>query len=84
MNSLTESPPTVPKILTASVTAGGDFQISWSAEKGKQYRLQYRDQLGDGTWIDLPIVEANGPIASTTTLPANLPQRFYRIVRLAP
>ncbi|MBL9167603.1 MAG: lamin tail domain-containing protein [Verrucomicrobiales bacterium] len=83
-NVISDTPPVAPRILSAGVTAQGTFQISWSAEVGKQYRVQYRDALAGGSWIDLPTVQATETTASTLLPVEQQPQRFYRVLRLLP
>jgi Lamin Tail Domain/CotH kinase protein/Carbohydrate binding domain/Immunoglobulin domain len=64
----------------------GSATLSWTAEPGATYRLQYKDKLGDPEWMDVPgDVVAAGPTASKTdtTIPS-VGQRFYRIMRVSP
>jgi hypothetical protein len=83
-NQISDTPPLAPKILSAGVTTQGGFQITWSAEAGKQYRVQYRATLAGNSWVDLPTVQASAPTASTLVPLDDQPQRFYRVLRLLP
>jgi len=83
-NQISDTPPVAPKILSAGVTTQGNFQITWSAEAGKQYRVQYRATLAGNSWVDLPTVQASAATASTLVPLDDQPQRFYRVLRLVP
>ncbi len=78
------TPPADIEILNAAFNGNGDFVITWSAEPGISYRIQYKDNLSAGGWQDLSNVEAAGSTASVTDLlPTSPLQRFYRIQRLS-
>ena len=83
-NQISDTPPVAPRIVSAGVSTKGTFLITWTAETGKQYRVQYRDTLAGDSWIDLPTVQANAATASSEVLLDLQPQRFYRILRLLP
>jgi hypothetical protein len=73
--------PPVVHILAVAVVAPGNVQLTWDSEPGRIYRVQFKNNLDDADWIDLPgDVTAAGPTAakSDPTLGAN-EQRFYRI-----
>src|SRR5262249_54012015 len=67
---------------TAGISVAGNIvTISWTALAGQTYRVQYKDNLDDASWIDLaPDVTASGSTASTTD--ATVSQRFYRVAVL--
>lgn len=67
---LRASPPTL--------TSNG-VTISWTAIPGQTYRLQYKANLNDSAWVDIPtdVVATNGTM--TISDPAIYPQRFYRL-----
>ncbi len=73
------SPP-----LIQSITRSNDVvMLTWSSINGQNYRVQYRDDLGDPDWNDLPPdVTASGPTANKTDLITASVQRFYRITVL--
>jgi hypothetical protein len=73
----------IPELRVGNIgmTSDGRITFSWSTETGHKYRVQYRDDLLSGDWIDLagPIT-ADGPQASQTDTSPAARQRFYRIV----
>jgi hypothetical protein len=78
------TPPADIEILSAAFNGSGHFVITWSAEVGINYRIQFKDTLDAPAWQNLSNVEAT---ASTATVTDTLPgtgQRFYRIQRLSP
>jgi hypothetical protein len=73
-----------PVYITGVARSSGSAKVSWLSQKGMTYRLQYTTQLlahGATVWIDLGPVVANADTTTVTdTLPANAPQRFYRVI----
>jgi len=66
-----------PTIESATVT-GGNFELTWSAIPGQKYRVQFKNNLDDPTWIDLiPEVTAVSGTASFTD-PLGAGQRSAR------
>ncbi len=61
----------------------GMAQIVWVSIPGRAYRVQYKVQLSDPVWIDLPpdIVATTSPTIRTDFI-GNAPQRFYRVIML--
>ena len=58
--------------------------ISWETQAGKNYQVEYRDNLDAGTsWQPLPNsqVTANGTSSSLSVITTASTQRFYRIVQ---
>ncbi|MBI2948881.1 MAG: lamin tail domain-containing protein [Verrucomicrobia bacterium] len=55
--------------------------VTWDAQPGVRYHLQYKNHLSEPIWHNLPgDVFATGPTASKTDATiASSPQRFYRI-----
>ena len=78
-NVIPGNPPSEIRILSAAVNGDGDIVITWSAESGKTYRVQYKDDLDAPAWTDLGDVPANGPLASAADVIGAASQRFYRI-----
>jgi hypothetical protein len=61
-----------------------NVQVTWTSISGNQYRLQYKTNLTDAAWVDLPTgVTASGPNATGWDTVSAAGQRFYR-VRLDP
>ena len=61
----------------------GSAVVNLYGAPGKTYRLQYKTNLDDPDWIDLPpdITSTNATISITNQI-GDLSQRFYRIYRL--
>jgi basic membrane lipoprotein Med (substrate-binding protein (PBP1-ABC) superfamily) len=59
--------------------------ITWASSVGDSYRVQFVDNLTNTNWTNLsPDVTADGPTAIATDTNDISPQRFYRILLLAP
>jgi hypothetical protein len=56
--------------------------LTWQAEPGRIYRVQYKNDLGEAEWTNLPgDIEALAATASKTDSTVNgVTQRFYRIL----
>ena len=78
-NVIPNQPPAEIRIVAASLAPNGDLLITWSAEAGKTYRLQFKDDLNAPGWTDLTDILAAGPQASHSIPRGAAPQRFYRI-----
>lgn len=71
----TSNPPVLAVALGNNVVS-----LAWSAQAGRSYRVQYKDDLSATDWIDLGgPVTAVGATASATEA-ASGSQRFYRVV----
>lgn len=59
------------------------LNLTWSAEAGSKYQLQYNSDLSPGNWINLgsPLTATGATLSATDPL-ANNPRRFYRVVLL--
>jgi hypothetical protein len=71
-------------ILQSIQLTPGSATLSWSAEAGRTYRVQFKNTLLAPAWTDLPgDIPAAGPVAQKTdpSLGTNA-QRFYRVVTL--
>ena len=67
------------------IVVGADgTTLTWSALPGVTYRLQYKSNLSDSTWIDLPgdITATNNTAFSLDTTSSTNLARFYRIIAL--
>ena len=72
-----------PAFAEVAVMTDGTVSMSWIVIPGADYRVQYKDELGPGNWIDLPgeiIVE--GSLATFVDATGPAMQRFYRIIVL--
>jgi hypothetical protein len=57
--------------------------VSWSAVAGGNYRLQYKTNLADTNWNDLPPdTTAAGPTLTATHALLNSPGTLYRVILL--
>jgi len=59
------------------------LMLSWSAQAGVTYQVQYKDSLDDPNWTDLPggSVQATGDTATfTDTTALAQPRRFYQVI----
>ena len=65
--------------LKAMGVSGGTITLTWSAIAGKSYRVQYKENLSDGTWNDLSTADALDATASIIDSLQSA-QRFYRIL----
>ena len=74
-----------PRFIEMSRTGAGEIALTWSAAPNVRYRLQYRDDLGEGAWIDLgqPVL-AVGPSLTVTDAPNGAARRFYRVMVASP
>jgi hypothetical protein len=71
-----------PTIQSVTQT-NGEVTLTWNSISGATYRVQYKDDLNQSTWNDLPgDLTASGDSASKTDFSGFLAQRFYRIVVL--
>ena len=57
--------------------------FAWTAGTGWTYRVEWRADLGTGTWQKLAEVTSPGPIASfTDQTVGGVARRYYRVVFL--
>jgi hypothetical protein len=73
------SAPTIESV----VLKDGFAIITWTANPGSAYRLQFKEDFASPDWKDVkPDLIASGSEAKAVDSIANAPQRFYRIVLL--
>jgi Tol biopolymer transport system component len=78
--SLNSTQPVAPFRATASLDNSGS-QIHWPALPGKSYRVQFKNDLNDAVWQDLPgNVAILGNTAYYGDPAAGATRRFYRIM----
>ena len=59
------------------------YTLTWTSIPGQRYRLQYRDQLTDPTWKDVPgDVVATGITSEKTDGDTDERMRLYRVSRI--
>jgi hypothetical protein len=73
------TPALAPPRLTAT-TSGGATLLTWPAYPGKTYRVQYKNNLSDASWTDLPpdVPATDYTASKSDSSPAR--QRFYRLL----
>jgi hypothetical protein len=71
--------PTGTRIVGSSLAPNGDLVISWEAEAGKTYRIQFKDDLSETTWSELTEVTGSGAVETQALPRGGVPRRFYRI-----
>jgi hypothetical protein len=78
----------VNHILTGTETrrAGDDILVRFTTVSDKTYGVEYRPEVGEGPWTELPgaIAGTGGIVTYTDVNAATLPRRFYRIFERAP
>jgi hypothetical protein len=65
-----------------SIVEPGTASLSWSSEPARIYRVQFKNDLNEVSWTDLPgDVTASGSTSTKldSSLGANM-QRFYRVL----
>lgn len=75
--------PVEVRIIVAKLD-GNNVTITWTADPGQAYRVQFKTDLGTATWTDLKTVTATGPTATVSDSRDAAEQRFYRIQRSSP
>ncbi len=72
-------PSVGPIIRSITIGASNIVTLAWTAQPGETYRVQYKDELNEVRWLDLPDdVDATGTTAMKRDLLSGT-QRFYRI-----
>jgi hypothetical protein len=71
-----------PPDVQAVTSSTGEVALHWRSVPGWKYHLQYKTNLTEGQWVDLPgDVTATGLICGRTNPPTDGP-RFFRIRRV--
>ena len=72
-------PPVIAQAQFNSVA--NTFTLNWSAIAGLNYRVQFKTNLNDPEWQNLPgdVAATNTSATKVDVLPTNAPQRFYRV-----
>jgi hypothetical protein len=86
-NSLNSTVPVMPvasaPVIESVVLKDGAAVITWTANPGSAYRVQFKDDFNSTQWLDAaPDIIATDPEASTTNSIVGVPQRFYRVLLL--
>jgi hypothetical protein len=71
--------------ITSITVAQGMAILTWTAQAGSTYRLQYKRELTDSNWVDSGFdILTSGPTAVATNLVGNATHRFYRVMIVHP
>jgi len=72
------------RVLTLTPLGGGGTRVIWAAAPGKRYQVQFKDNLSDSGWTNLPgVAIASGTTAAMMDGEGLGNRRFYRVI-LAP
>jgi len=72
-------------IIGTPVAATNGITLAWTAIPGLTYRLQFKNDLGDPIWTDLPggdVTATNSLIFTIDYAAATNGARFYRLIAL--
>ena len=72
-----------PQLLQPQISLAGDrVTLNWSGSSGLRYRVQFKTNLTDSIWQDLPgdVTATNTLAIKMDALPAGTMQRFYRVM----
>jgi hypothetical protein len=84
-NSFSGAVQTVSPEITSLSFPDNLAVVTWTSTVGGSYRVQYLNDLTNTNWTNLsPDITADGPTAMATDTNGLFPQRFYRILLLAP
>jgi hypothetical protein len=69
------------RVVSLTSPAGGATTIYWSSVPGKSYRVQYKNEVDDANWTDLPgtVVASNTASSKEDPAPSGT-HRFYRVI----
>jgi len=75
----------LPEIaITSAVLGEGTLTLTWNALAGRTYRVQYKNNVTDTVWTDLPDITAVAETASAVCELVDgqgpIPRRFFRIM----
>jgi len=74
--------PPVPMIQSLTIS-NGTASIIWNTVPGENYRLQYKNDLSDPSWVEIsPIAEADGESLMRADDISGIAQRYYRVILL--
>lgn len=74
-------PPVLQAQLTNPVLSENGFTISVPSNRGRVYRLEFKDSIGGSTWVPLPLVAGTGSILTLSDPNPGGSSRFYRVRR---
>ena len=70
------------RVIAVTALGGGPTRLMWNGTPSRSYRVEYKDELGNGAWnvLSIPIVWS-GTTAGVIDA-ASASNRFYRVVML--
>jgi hypothetical protein len=71
-----------PRILSLSFEPAGGIRLTWSAQTGARYRVEYKTDLGAAAWSELTSNVLGASPSVSVVDPNIVAQRFYRVVQL--
>lgn len=74
------------RALTVTSLSDGSTTVYWSAVSGRTYQVQYKDSVSDTSWLSLPgtVIAADATAAKVDNTATTSPNRFYRVMLVAP
>jgi len=80
--ALVGAAPPLPQLKPVDIAYGsGLFTCSVPTQRGRVYRLEYKNSLADAAWTALPLTAGNGAVQVLSDSTAAGAQRFYRVRR---
>ena len=72
----------VLRVMTLTSVNGGGTAILWSAVAGRTYRAQFKDNVEEVGWTDVPgdVVAVTSTGSKVDAIPAGAGRRFYRVL----
>ncbi|MEI2725431.1 MAG: S1/P1 nuclease [Verrucomicrobiota bacterium] len=67
--------------LTAVMHTNNNFEFSWYGLSGRNYQVQWKQNLGDPTWNNLTNITPAANQSISFTEPLNQARRFYRVTQ---
>ena len=67
--------------LTAVMHTNNNFKFSWYGLSGRNYQVQWKQNLSDPTWNNLTNIVPTANQSASFTEPLNQARRFYRVVQ---
>jgi Tol biopolymer transport system component len=77
----TDSASVFQTMISPMMTATNSAVLSWPSSPGKNYRVQYKDNLTDPAWLDVPGNVSFAGNRAYLIVPVDQPGRFYRVVK---
>ncbi|MBM3845560.1 MAG: hypothetical protein FJ405_04645 [Verrucomicrobia bacterium] len=76
-----DAPAVPPRFVSVRPRAQGGWNLSWTVEPGRNYRVEWKERLLDTTWNQLGTLVATEPGDATMADPEqNASARFYRVL----